>query len=144
MKKLAILFMLVFVLPVYPQDFSISPYWYNLDTSKDTLEIDGKMYIHTPQYDTLFIPDGTVTVYFDGKRKTKENGQRYLILEDIKNLCSICNNKETEKNISLTLSSSQDRYMPKIGTEFTECTLGVCKSCGNIYVARKQVLRRIE
>lgn len=147
MKKLILLFIFVFVLPMYSQGtmsiYGYENYWYNIDTSKDTIEIDGKMYIHTPKYDTLVVPTGMSTINLV-TGEVQENVYKYLIIEDIKNSCPVCDNNETEYDILHILSSSKDRYMPRVGTEFKECTLKICKSCGNVYVARKQVLKRIE
>lgn len=159
MKKLTVLFMFVFVLPMYPQDFLSSPYWYNIDTSKDTIEVDGKVYIHTPQYDTLVVDNwhtgtkwDTTTAFGDtmviGSIGYYNYPKKYLILEDIKNPCPACDNTVFEKNTDIIFWSTYD-YSYKygdsaIGLESTKFTNRICKSCGNIYVARKQILKRIE
>ena len=198
MKKLAILFMFIFVLPMYPQDYNTyrigttgyfhleylenislkslngivlccedseigydCSYW---DEEKGTIvhfyccnkcwdvsreeELLNKIY--NPQYDTLFIPDGTVSLTWinDSTWTSRENGWRYLILEDIKNSCPVCRSAVFEKNTDIIFWSTYD-YSYKygdspIGLESIKFTKRTCKSCGNIYVARKQALKRIE
>ncbi len=159
MKELAILFMLLFVLPVYSQEtmsiIGYEHYWYNIDTSKDTIEVDGKIYIHTPQYDTLVVDNYEYELVEEEWTKGHtwwvsewvNHPIKYLIIEDIRNNCSSCGNTEIEENIHIALWSyiGNSAIGMEAGiNESFKLTTQICKSCGNIYVARKQVLRRIE